>query len=439
MMNYPETLQYLYSRLPLFSSQGKSAIKPGLTNIIRFCRLLNDPQTKIKTIHVGGTNGKGSTSHMLAAILQTAGYKTGLYTSPHLRDFRERIRIDGEMISETDVIRFVEEQKEAIEEIEPSFFETTVALAFDYFVKQGVEIAVIEVGLGGRLDSTNIIRPELSVITNIGLDHVNILGDTLEQIALEKAGIIKASVPVIIGERQEDIANIFLKAALEAGSRISFASEDWQLECQKSKVKAHNGTELLSVAASPRSTNDQVTGPLNLLLDLTGSYQVKNLATVLSSVEQLRLQGFLISEEHVKAALKRVSKLTGLMGRWQTLSTSPLIICDTGHNADGIKEVLDNIAATPYENLHMVIGMVKDKDISKMLQLLPKDAEYYFCQPDIPRAKRAEELKAEALAAGLTGRSYPSVSKALESAKNAAGTNDLVFVGGSTFVVAEII
>jgi dihydrofolate synthase / folylpolyglutamate synthase len=441
-MNYQQTIEYLYSRLPMFSSLGKNAIKPGLTNIIRFCKLLNDPQTKFKSIHVGGTNGKGSTSHMLAAILQTAGYKTGLYTSPHLRDFRERIRINGEMISETEVIRFVEEQKETIEEIEPSFFETTVALAFDHFVKHQVEIAVIEVGLGGRLDSTNIIRPELSVITNIGLDHVNILGDTLEQIAGEKAGIIKPGVPVVIGERQEEIAAVFLKTALEAGSGITFASEKWVVEreskevSQKSKVK---GSELLAVTVFPKSSDNQIFKSSNYLLDLTGSYQLKNLATVLSSVEQLRAQGFLISDDHVRYALQQVSKLTGLMGRWQTLNTSPLVICDTGHNADGIKEVLENIAATPYENLHMVIGMVKDKDISRILRMLPKEARYYFCQPDIPRAKEAEALKAEAEAAGLNGQVYSSIRQALDAAKNAAGINDLIFLGGSTFVVAEVV
>ena len=457
-MNYQQTIEYLYSRLPMFSSQGKNAIKPGLKNIIRFCKLLSDPHKQFKSVHIGGTNGKGSTSHMLAAILQVAGYKTGLYTSPHLRDFRERIRINGEMISESEVIHFVETQKEAIEEIEPSFFETTVALAFDHFVKHQVEIAVIEVGLGGRLDSTNIIQPELSVITNIGLDHVNILGDTLQQIAVEKAGIIKPSVPVVIGERQEETADVFLKAALEAGCRITFASQEWEVEMdskdesQKSKGK-DEGPELLAVTVFskssnsqinqsselPSTSNQQISGSQSYLLDLTGSYQLKNLATVLGSVEQLRLQGFLITDDHVCDALQQVSSLTGLMGRWQTLSSAPLVICDTGHNVDGIKVVLENIAATQYEHLHMVIGMVKDKDISKIMEMLPKEATYYFCQPDIPRAKEVEALRTEAQAAGLHGQAYPNIKLALESAKNSAGIHDLIFVGGSTFVVAEVV
>lgn len=449
-MNYQQTIQYLYSRLPLFSSQGQTAIKPGLKNIIRFCKLLNDPQTKFKSIHIGGTNGKGSTSHMLAAILQTAGYKTGLYTSPHLRDFRERIRVNGEMISEEEVISFVKYHKKSIEEIEPSFFETTVALAFDHFVKQQIEIAVVEVGLGGRLDSTNIIQPELSVITNIGLDHMNILGDTLQHIAMEKAGIIKPGVPVVIGERQKPIEDIFIKTAAHSGSSIVFASDEWRVESQNGKVKSQeeetkipdtniSRPELLSVTVLPQSSNPQIFKYSNYVLDLTGSYQIKNLATVLSSIEQLRKKGFIISDDHIRLALKQVTKLTGLMGRWQTLSTSPLVICDTGHNEDGIREVLKNITSTPFERLHMVIGMVKDKDINGVLQMLPKNAEYYFCQPDIPRAKDAEALRAEAKVAGLNGKSYSTVRQALEAARRNAETNDLIFVGGSTFVVAEIV
>jgi dihydrofolate synthase/folylpolyglutamate synthase len=439
-MNYQETLQYLYSRLPMFSSMGTSAIKPGLLNIIRFCKLLDDPQNRFRSIHIGGTNGKGSTSHMLAAILQTAGYKTGLYTSPHLRDFRERIRVNGQMIAEEQVTGFVKAQKHNIEEIEPSFFETTVAMAFDHFSKQKIDIAVVEVGLGGRLDSTNIIHPLLSVITNIGLDHVNILGNTIEQIAGEKAGIIKPGVPVVIGQKQQAIENIFTKAAAEAGSKIVFASEEWKIGLEGFEGVNKPDSGLLHVNVSEEFSDHQIFKSSNhLLLDLTGIYQLKNLATVLSTVNQLRILGFDITEDHIRIALKQVTELTGLMGRWQTLNTNPLVICDTGHNEDGIREVVKNIASTDFENLHMVIGLVKDKDIHKILNLLPKNATYYFCQPDIPRAKDVNSLLAEANAAGLKGMPYPSVQKALEAARRKAKSNDLIFVGGSTFVVAEII
>lgn len=434
-MTYQQTIQYLYSRLPMFSSHGQSAIKPGLQNIIKFCGLLEDPHLRFKSIHIGGTNGKGSTSHMLAAILQTAGYKTGLYTSPHLRDFRERIRINGEMISEEAVITFVKENRSKIETIEPSFFETTVALAFDYFAKQNIDIAVVEVGLGGRLDSTNIIHPELSVITNIGLDHVNILGNTLGQIAFEKAGIIKAGVPVVIGQKQDEVKDVFILAASTMGSRIVFASDEWEIK----ENPTDTSTGRLPVSVTPNALHNQYTGSRNYQLDLTGTYQLKNLCTVLSSVEQLRMMGYVITDDHIRNSLKQVTKITGLMGRWQTIGTKPRVICDTGHNEDGIREVMKNIAVTPFERLHMVIGMVKDKDISNILALLPKDATYYFCQPDIPRAKDAEELTIEAGAAGLTGKPYGSVHEALEEAKTKAGVNDLIFVGGSTFVVAEII
>lgn len=445
-MNYQETIQYLYSRLPMFSSHGTSAIKPGLQNIIRFCKLLDDPQNSFKTIHIGGTNGKGSTSHMLASILQTAGYKTGLYTSPHLRDFRERIRINGKMISEQQVVNFVEGQKNTIEEIEPSFFETTVAMAFDHFKREKIDIAIVEVGLGGRLDSTNIINPELSVITNIGLDHVNILGDTLQQIASEKAGIIKPGVAVVVGQRQKEVEEIFIGASAKVGSDLIFASDQWDIilnkepEYQRHQDNKMTDSGFLAVSAKVRSAEHNLfESPAPLLLDLTGTYQVKNLATVLSSVHYLKSKSFNITEDNIRNALKQVSTLTGLMGRWQTLDKNPTVICDTGHNEDGIREVVKNIASTNFERLHMVIGMVKDKDIGKILALLPKDAVYYFCQPDIPRAKDVESLTKEANAAGLRGTPYPSVSKALEAARRNAKPDDLIFVGGSTFVVAEIV
>ena len=433
-MNYRETLDYLYSRLPMFSKLGVSAIKTDLTNTVELCRRLGNPQTKIRTLHVAGTNGKGSVSHMLAAILQTAGYKTGLYTSPHLRDFRERIRINGEMISQEEVVQFVESQRNSIEEIEPSFFEVTVAMAFNHFAEQKVDIAVIEVGLGGRLDSTNIITPLLSVITNIGYDHTNILGNTLPEIASEKAGIIKPAVPVVIGERQEETEKTFLLKAKECSAEIVFASDEWKVE-ELSKSTDQGDSEIINIAILRKDE----TNKLELSLDLTGSYQLKNIKTVFSAVQVLRHQAFKISNAQLKEALKQVKHLTGLMGRWHTINRQPLIICDTGHNEHGIKEVLENIRSTAYKNLHMVIGMVKDKDITKVLSLLPAQAEYYFCSPTIERAKPAPELAEEAKLFGLQGKCYSSVADALAAAKLNAEKEDLIFVGGSTFVVAEII
>ncbi|WP_158995611.1 folylpolyglutamate synthase/dihydrofolate synthase family protein [Mucilaginibacter sp. L196] len=436
-MDYAETLQYLYTQLPMFTRVGSSAYKEDLTNTIELCKRLDNPQDKFKSVHIAGTNGKGSTSHMLAAVLQTAGYKTGLYTSPHLRDFRERVRINGEMISEQQVIDFVADHQKDFETISPSFFEMTVGLAFDIFAKEKVDIAVIEVGLGGRLDSTNIITPLLSVITNIGWDHMNILGDTLQLIAGEKAGIIKHSVPVIIGEYQPDIANIFLQKAAKEEADISFASDDFEVklkvESEKLKVKSRDLIDL-----QIQSNSSQLT-TYNLQLDLTGSYQLKNIKTVLSAVKQLREQGFVITDEHLQIALRQVKTLTGLHGRWEVLSIDPLTICDTGHNPEGIQEVLKNITATPYQHLHFVIGMVNDKDISKVLSMLPTDATYYFCKPDIPRGLEAESLKHQAESFGLVGEIYPNVKAAYQSAQKNAQKDDLVFVGGSTFVVAEVV
>jgi len=432
-MDYAQTLDYLYTQLPMFTRVGSSAYKEDLTNTIELCKRLDDPQDKFKSIHIGGTNGKGSTSHMLAAILQVAGYKTGLYTSPHLRDFRERVRINGEMISEQQVIDFVAAHQKDFEAISPSFFEMTVGLAFDIFAEEQVDIAVIEVGLGGRLDSTNIITPLLSVITNIGWDHMNILGDTLQLIAGEKAGIIKHNVPVIIGEYQPDIANIFLQKAAKEEADISFASDEWEVnsEVKNQKSKA----EILDLEI----INNSKTTTYNLQLDLTGNYQLKNIKTVLSAVNELRKQGFVITDEHLKIALRQVKTLTGLHGRWEVLSTDPLTICDTGHNPEGIKEVLKNISTTRFKHLHFVIGMVNDKDISKVLSMLPINATYYFCKPDIPRGLEAETLKQQAEGFGLNGEVYADVKVAYQSAQKAAQKDDMVFVGGSTFVVAEVV
>ena len=423
---YADTLHYLYAQLPMFTRVGASAYKKDLHNTLALCNALHHPEHKFKSVHIGGTNGKGSSSHMLAAILQTAGYKTGLYTSPHLRDFRERIRINGQMIPEQEVTNFVNSHQALFEEINPSFFEATVGLAFDYFAKQEVDIAIIEVGLGGRLDSTNVINPLLSLITNIGLDHQDILGNTLEEIAKEKAGIIKSSTPIIIGEQQAEIADVFENKAIEANAKILFASDCWTITPKET-------APLLVVNAHSSKQN------LELVLDLRGSYQVKNLAGVLTTVDELRLQGFKISEEHLKTALKQVTSLTGLQGRWQTLQQQPLVICDTGHNEDGVKEVLKNITNTPHQNLHIVWGMVKDKDVTKILELLPKKANYYFCQPNIPRGKPTEELAQEAQKYQLKGQAYASVAEAYQQALSHAKPNDLVFVGGSTFVVAEVL
>jgi dihydrofolate synthase/folylpolyglutamate synthase len=431
-MDYQQTLNYLYTQLPMFTRVGASAFKKDLTNTLALCELLDNPQHKFKSVHVGGTNGKGSTSHMLTAILQTAGYKTGLYTSPHLKDFRERIRINGQMISEQTVIDFVASHQPDFDAIQPSFFEMTVALAFDVFAKEKVDIAIVEVGLGGRLDSTNVISPLLSVITNIGWDHMNILGDTLQLIAAEKAGIIKPSTPVIIGEFQQEIADIFIKKAKLENSEITFASEG-KLKVESKKLEG--GTlDLLDVEVTAQDLKTY-----NLQLDLSGTYQLKNLKTVISAVDELRRQGFTITNQHIANALKQVKTLTGLHGRWEVLSRNPLTICDTAHNPEGITEILKNIASVPYQQLHIVIGMVNDKDISKMLAMLPTNAQYYFCKPDIPRGLEAENLKQKAESFGLHGEAYSSVPAALKAAQANAGKNDLVFVGGSTFVVAEAV
>jgi dihydrofolate synthase/folylpolyglutamate synthase len=442
IMNYQQTVEYLYSQLPLFTRVGPSAYKANLDNTIELCKRLDNPQHKFKSVHIGGTNGKGSTSHMLAAILQTAGYKTGLYTSPHLKDFRERIRINGQMISEQEVIDFVTEHQNDFDEIRPSFFEMTVGLAFDIFAKQKVDIAIIEVGLGGRLDSTNIINPLLSVITNIGWDHMNLLGNTLQLIAAEKAGIIKPGIPIIIGEYQPEVVDIFIEKAKEEGSRISFASDlkDVSLKSEVSSLKSNISqiNEFIDIKVTSASS-DLGLKTLDFRLDLTGIYQLKNVKTVLCAVDELRLQGFHITDTHIKTALSQVKNLTGLHGRWEILNKHPLTICDTGHNPEGVQAVLQNISSIVFNKLHFVLGIVNDKDISKILDMLPKTAVFYFCKPDIPRGLEAETLKKQATSFGLQGEVYPSVKTALKSAQQNAAENDLVFVGGSTFVVAEVV
>ena len=413
----------------MFTRIGAAAMKKDLHNTIVMCENLGNPQDKFKTIHVGGTNGKGSTSHMLAAILQQAGYKTGLYTSPHLKDFRERIRINGEMISESFVTSFTAQQKDLIESISPSFFEVTVAMAFEYFALEKVDIAIIEVGLGGRLDSTNIINPELSVITNISFDHTNLLGNTLTEIAGEKAGIIKHGVPVVIGERQEEIAHIFTDKAHQNLSELFFASTTLNVR------DPHRENRFLVASVYK---DDHILFK-NLKLDLTGSYQLKNVLTVIESIKLLNQRGFSIPDTAVLSALENTAELTGLQGRWQTISEHPLVICDTGHNIAGIQEVLENISATQYNQLHIVIGMLKDKDVTSVLTLLPTTAKYYFCHPDLERAMPADELAEKASEFHLYGQVYENVNSALTAAKNRANTDDLIFIGGSTFIVAEVL
>ena len=407
-MIYSEAIDYLYRQAPMFQQHGAKAYKSGLENTVALDAVFNHPHRAYKTIHVAGTNGKGSTSHLLASVLQCAGYKVGLYTSPHLRDFRERIRVNGTMISEQVVVDFVETHQALVEELQPSFFEITTALAFRYFAQQQVDVAVIEVGLGGRLDCTNIIAPELAIITNISLDHTDLLGDTLEKIAAEKAGIIKPNPPVVIGETQPESAPIFKNVARAQNAPILFAD-----------------TELVG---KPLPT-----------CALKGIYQAKNCRTVLVALAQLRQKGFRITDAAIEQGFLEVVERTGLQGRWQVLGNKPTIVCDTGHNEGGIRLVVEQLAQQSFECLHIVFGMVSDKKIDHVLALLPKNAVYYFTKAQIPRALDEKILQAKAATFGLTGTSYASVNEALEAAKNNASERDFIFVGGSNFVVAEII
>jgi dihydrofolate synthase/folylpolyglutamate synthase len=412
----------------MFSRIGAAAFKKDLTNTITLCAQLGNPHQKFKSIHIAGTNGKGSVSHMLASILQTAGYKTGLYTSPHLKDFRERIKVDGEMISEDFVTDFTEKIKPLIEEIEPSFFEITVAMAFDYFVQQKIDIAVVEVGLGGRFDSTNIVTPELSVITNIGWDHMNILGDSLEKIAFEKAGIIKQNIPVVIGETLPVTKPVFEKIAAEKTATIYSASENrnvvgWEW-------KKH---ELIVEVAEPGKTDHK-----KYHLDLPGIYQSKNLLTVLEACSALKDLQYDIDENDVRNGLQKAKKLTGLHGRWEIIHEHPTIVLDVGHNDDGIKQIVQQIELTTHHELHIVIGMVKDKEIDKILSLLPRSAIYYFTQAQIPRALPAAVLKSKANAQNLHGNAFADVNSAIKAARSKAHNNDLILVCGSVFLVGEV-
>lgn len=404
-MTYQETTEWMFNQLPMFQNQGATAYKKDLTNTLLLMDVLQHPENKFKSIHVAGTNGKGSTSSMLASILQEAGYKVGLYTSPHLKDFRERIRINGEMISEEFVVDFIVSNKVFFEVNQLSFFEMTVGLAFDYFAKEEVDVAVIEVGMGGRLDSTNVITPLVSVITNIGLDHTQFLGDTLAQIASEKAGIIKPNIPVVIGEFVTDTKPVFELIAKKSNAPIYFAQE------------------------LPEITYES---------DLIGFYQKHNKKTVLQTV-QLLAPHFTILEAHIVSGLKNVIKNTGLLGRWQTLRTHPKVICDTAHNSHGLKIVMEQLQKELFDQLLVVLGVVNDKDLGSILPLFPKNAKYFFCKPNVPRGLEASILQEKALSFGLFGEVFNSVSEAYDFALQEAGTNDLIYVGGSTFVVAEIV
>ena len=428
-MNYSETLNWMFNKLPMYQRIGASAYKADLNTTINIINYLDNPQDSFKSIHIAGTNGKGSTSHSLASVFQEAGYKTGLYTSPHLRDFRERIRINGEMIPENEVVDFIGKHKDKLEELELSFFEMTVAMAFDYFRKEKVDIAIIEVGMGGRLDSTNVIKPELCVITNISLDHVKFLGENEEQIAAEKAGIIKPEIPVVIGETQEGSRDVFIKTAKEKNSPIFFA--DKIMDCRKDNTYSLDYQQF-DIYKNNESYLKELKYPL------LGNYQKKNLATVICALDILR-DSFKIEEKHIIDGLANVIKNTSLMGRWQVINKNPLAIADTGHNVAGINEVNRQLAETKYNKLHFVLSVVNDKDIDGILQLLPKEAEYYFCKADIPRGLSADILFEKATNSGLKGKVYESVRNAYSSASANSQEGDLVFVGGSNFTVAEVV
>jgi len=430
-MTYRQTLDYLFSQLPMFHRIGAVAYKADLDNTLALCAMLGNPEKEFKSIHIAGTNGKGSTSHFLASVLQETGYKTGLFTSPHLKDFRERIKINGRMISKKEVTAFVMEYGEEFEPIQPSFFEWTFALAAWYFAKEKVDIAVIETGMGGRLDSTNVVKPVVTVITNIGMDHMQFLGSTLEAIASEKAGIIKEGIPVIIGETQTETKHVFNEFSRKFHSEIIYA--DQQMIAKKSGLTTHRSPLLKGEFQSADLADYKLSTPLS------GKYQLKNLATVLATLEKLQQNGMPIQKEHIIRGIRKVIINTGLMGRWQTLSLNPLTIADIGHNPDGIREVLEQIALTPHQKLHFVIGVVNDKDILTMLGKLPAKATYYFCKADIPRGMDAGELARKAQEFSLKGKVYSSVKEALKAAQNTADPNDLVMVGGSAFVVAEVV
>lgn len=424
-MTYKEATEYLFNSTPLFQNVGKDAYKEGLANTLALDEHFGHPHHRFQTIHIGGTNGKGSCSHTLAAILQKAGYKTGLYTSPHLTDFRERIRVNGVMMPEEYVTSFIENERNFFEPLHPSFFELSTAMAFKYFAETGVDVAVIEVGLGGRLDCTNIIQPDLSVITNISFDHVQFLGHTLTAIAQEKAGIIKPGIPVVIGETTEETRKVFIDKSLKVSAPIIFAKDKHQiLSLQRQDGKLIYETR----------SYGQLTG------ELCGLCQEKNTGTILTAVDELRKQGYAIGQSQVSDGFAHVCELTGLRGRWQTVSEHPTVICDTGHNTGGISYIAEQLRTYPSEmQIHIVMGMVNDKDVRNVLKLLPADATYYFTKASVKRALNEDQLCGLAREAGLHGKTYPDVQAAFEAAKAASTEKDLIFVGGSTFIVADFL
>ncbi len=425
---YKETLDFLFRQLPMFQRIGAAAFRKDLANITALCQALDNPQRRYPVIHVAGTNGKGSTCFMLSAILQAAGLKTGLSVSPHYRDFRERVRINGIYVPRQYVVEFANRIRPVIEQIKPSFFEMSTALAFDYFATRNVDVAVVETGLGGRLDSTNIVVPVLSVITNIGFDHMEFLGDTLPLIAGEKAGIIKQGVPVVVGESLVETEPVFLAKAAEMNAAIAFADKLWRAV----SLSADETHTIFDVYRGSKLRYSR------LCVNLSGDFQTKNLVTTLEAVEQLR-EHFPIQDAHVRAGLSRLRALTGFIGRWDFIGRRPTILCDSAHNAQGIEAALVGLKKLSFHRLHIVLGMVKDKDIGTVLGLLPQDAQYYFCKADIPRGLDAGVLKAQAATYGLRGRAYAGVKHALRAARRNATPDDLIFVGGSIFVVAEVI
>jgi len=427
MMNYAETIDYLFSRLPMFQRIGAAAYKANLDNTYAIDKILNHPHQKFKTIHIAGTNGKGSTSHYLASIFQEAGYKTGLYTSPHLIDFRERIKINGEMITENYIIDFVQKYKVEFEGIEPSFFEWTVGLAFKYFADAHVDVAIIETGLGGRLDSTNIISPKLSIITNISFDHKQFLGNTLELIAIEKAGIVKHNIPVVIGEYISETREVFLKKTKDSNSSIYFTEEDIVVK----KVNSNNDELIVNIYDSNNLVIE------NLKSELIGEYQLKNIATVYKSFILLNQEFIQLNKDSFIKGIESVISNTKLLGRWQVISRNPLTICDTGHNKAGIKMVLKQLEKIGFEKVHFVLGFVNDKEVEEILDMLPISSAYYFCQPTIPRAFKIDDLKPIAMKYFSRANYFSDVKTALYKAQQNCIGDQFVFVGGSTFVVAD--
>lgn len=429
-MTYKQTIEFLYSQLPAYHRIGKAAYKANLENTLKLDEYFGHPHTCYRTIHVAGTNGKGSLSHMIASVLQEAGYRTGLYTSPHLRDFRERIRVNGEMIPRKAVTAFAGKNQGIIRSVNPSFFEMTVALAFEYFAMEKVDVAVIETGLGGRLDSTNIITPLLSVITNIGHDHMDLLGDTLQKVAVEKAGIIKEKVPVVIGESQQDLKDIFVSCARAKGSEIFFADESFR--CSLDAAITISGERSYEVENVPE--NIRISG----VIPLGGDYQVKNLQTLFMAYNVLK-DYFKLSATNLAEGIRKTIINTGLKGRWQILGNNPLIVCDTGHNREGLEYVVRQIRSTRAAGVHIILGFVKDKDLSTILPLFPEDARYYFTRASVPRALDEKTLAETALEYGLRGNCYADVKKALRAARKNAPEEDFIFIGGSTFIVADVI